>query len=300
MPSFDHFIAIDWSSRAQPSPSKPTKDAIWLAEAAADGKLTTKYFRTRAACAAYVEKRLLRLSKQGKTVLVGWDFVFGYPAGLGRALKIKKKRPWKHTWALLDKLIKDKPDNRNNRFAVGAELNRRISVGSGPFWGVPAGQSGIFLGSKKDFSYPVINKRAVLAERRIVETRVPKAQPAWKLAYAGSVGSQALLGLPYVYRLALTHPKLADRSVVWPFDTRFDRKLPADPFVLHAEIYPSLIPVDKKDKITDRAQVRAYVRWLQREQAAGKLAGWLAGPGDLSKTARRAVMREEGWVLGVR
>ena len=297
---FDHFIAIDWSSRAQPSPRKPSRDAIWLAEAPADGKLITKYFRTRQDCASYVEKRLLRLQKADKTVLVGWDFVFGYPAGLGQALKIKKKRPWKHLWRLLSKLVKDKRDNRNNRFAVGAELNRRISVGSGPFWGVPAGQSGIFLGAKKDFSYPVINKRAVLAERRIVERRIPKAQPAWKLAYTGSVGSQALLGLPRVYDLCFRHEKLADYCHVWPYETRFARRLPERPCALHAEIYPSLLKVDKKDKIIDRAQVRTYVRWLQEEQNAGRLGGWLAGPEDLSKQERRAVLREEGWVLGVR
>lgn len=298
--AFDYFLSVDWSSRAKPSPAKPTKDAIWVGEAKAGGRVTAKYFRTRHDCFIYLEKRLTRLLKQDRRVLVGWDFVFGYPAGLGDALKIKKKRPWKHVWKLLDRLVLDHKDNRNNRFTVGAELNRRISVGSGPFWGVPAGQSGIFLGSKKDFSYPVVNKRAVLAERRLVEHRVKKMQPGWKLAYAGSVGSQALLGIPKVYDLRFNNDKLKDRSYVWPFETKFADKLPKGGCIVHAEIYPSMVPLSGKDKITDRAQVRAYTKWLQMEQIAGRLAGWLAGPKGLSKKERKRVLREEGWVLGVR
>lgn len=299
MPEFDHFLAIDWSSRAKPSPAKPTKDAIWVGEAKASGRVTAKYFRTRQACIDYVTLRLITLLAAEKRVLLGWDFAFGYPANLGKALKIKKKRPWKHLWKLIDQLVLDHPDNANNRFTVGGELNRRISVGSGPFWGVPVGQSGIFLGSRKDFSYPVINKRATLAERRIVETRVQKMQPAWKLAYAGSVGSQALLGIPRLYQLCFRHEALRKKNLVWPFQTAFTDKLPTTSCAIHAEIYPSMISVNKKDKINDRAQVRAYVKWLQTEQAAGQLYKWLAGPGNLSPADRKQVLREEGWVLGV-
>jgi hypothetical protein len=239
------------------------------------------------------------LHKAGKRVFVGWDFVFGYPKGLAKALKLKKKPAWEQIWKLISRMTLDHPDNDNNRFTVGAELNRRISVGSGPFWGVPIGQSGIFLGAKKDFSYPVINKRAVLAEKRLVELRVPKMQPGWKLAYAGSVGSQALLGIPRVHELCFNDPKLKKNSFVWPFDTKFAKALPEGPVVIHAEIYPSLISLNRKDKIVDRAQVRAYVKWMQTEQAAGNLVNWLAGPEGLTKQQRKRVLKHEGWVLGV-
>ena len=299
MQPFDYFIAIDWSSRAKPSPLKPTKDAIWIGEGAADGRVSSRYFRTREAAVVYVEKKLIRLIKRNQRVLVGWDFSFGYPQGLGAALKIKKKRPWKQIWKLLDRLIVDEADNYNNRFTVGAELNRRISLGSGPFWGVPAGQSGIFLGSKRDFNYPVVNKHAVLKERRMVEERVPKMQPGWKLAYAGSVGSQALLGIPRLFRLSFKHDQLRSNSFVWPFETKFTKWMPAGACVVHAEIYPSMIPLKGKPKLPDRAQVRAYVGWLQQEQASGALADALAGPPDLSKKERKRVLRHEGWVLGI-
>ncbi len=232
--------------------------------------------------------------------MVGWDFSFGYPKGLGKSLKLQKKSTWKHIWQELHELVKDDDSNRNNRFAVGAELNRRVSRGCGPFWGVPSGQSGIFLGSKKDFRYPVITKKAVLKERRLVEQRVPKMQPAWKLAYAGSVGSQTLLGVPRLYQLRFLDKTLSSCSLIWPFETDFDRSMPPQgACVIHAEIYPSMLPFDARDRIPDRAQVRAYIGWLQEGQSTGRLSNWLAEPTGLSAKERKRVVRHEGWVLGV-
>ena len=233
--------------------------------------------------------------------MVGWDFSFGYPKGLAKALRLKKgAKAWLNIWKLIDQMIVDKPDNHNNRFTVGAELNRRISLGSGPFWGVPSGQSGIFLGSRKDFSYPVINKRVTLPEKRLVEQRVPRMQPAWKLAYTGSVGSQTLLGLPQVLRLTHSSAELSEQSHVWPFDTDFQSGLPEKgTCIIHAEIYPSLLELPGKDHIVDREQVKTYVKWLREQQRNGELDHWLAGPAKLTKQERKQVLRHEGWVLGV-
>lgn len=248
----------------------------------------------------YLRQRLLALAKEGKRVLVGWDFSFSYPKGLGKALKLGKKLTWKNIWKEIHELVEDDENNRNNRFAIGAELNRRISRGSGPFWGVPAGQSGIFLGAKKDFRYPVITRNAVLKERRLVENRVPKMQPAWKLAYVGSVGSQTLLGLPRLYQLRFLEKTLQSCSLIWPFETDFDRTLPAEgACIIHAEIYPSMLSFNAEDDIPDRAQVRAYIGWLQAGQSAGWLSNWLAEPEGLSAKERKRVVRHEGWVLGV-
>ncbi len=234
-------------------------------------------------------------------MLVGWDFSFGYPKGLAKALRIpKRKRAWQRIWHHLDRMIIDCPDNYNNRFTVGAELNRKITVGSGPFWGVPAGQSGIFLGSRKDFSYPVINRRASLPEKRLVEQRVPKMQPAWKLAYTGSVGSQTLLGIPRVLYLSQKVNALAPITRIWPFETDFAERVPeAGPLVVHTEIYPSLLKLPGKDKIVDREQVRTFVKYLQAEQAEKGAKGLLAAPVGLSLKDRKRVLRHEGWVLGV-
>lgn len=297
---FDHFIAVDWSSRAKPSPRRPARDAIWVAQRPVGGRTTVRYFRTREACTRYLEKRLIGLVKKGRRIFVGWDFCFGYPKGMASALRLGKKQAWRNVWRYLATKIHDKNNNHNNRFVVAGELNQRISMGSGPFWGVPAGQSGIFLGPKKDFSYPVVNKRTVLPERRLVERRVPRMQPAWKLAYVGSVGSQTLLGIPRVLELTAAHDKLDKYAHVWPFTTAFDRELPeGDPCVVHAEIYPSMLELEGKDKITDREQVKTYVNWLAEQQTAGRLADHLRGPAGLSNKQRKRVLRHEGWVFGI-
>ena len=296
MPPFDHFIAIDWSARNKPSPAKPTKDAIWIAEATATGRIRTTYFRTRQACHAYLEGKLIRLRK--KRVLVGWDFSFGYPKGLAKALRLKQKPGWRAIWDYISELIEDDGNNRNNRFCVGARLNEEIQAPSGPFWGIPVGQSGIYLGSKKDFEFPVPTRKCFLKERRLVETLNRRMQPGWKLAYTGSVGSQALLGIPRV-RALRDHEKLREVSRVWPFETGGGGGS-AGAGIIHAEIYPSLLTIPRrKSDIIDREQVKTYVSWLQDQQASGHLARLLNHPwGQDAKTGKR-VKEHEGWILGM-
>ena len=297
--SFDHFIAVDWSARNKPSPAKPSKDAIWIAEATATGRIRTKYFRTRQACYDYLEGRLIRLRR--KQVLVGWDFSFGYPKGLAKALRLPGKPAWRAVWDHLAEYVEDDARNENNRFQVGALLNETIQSPSGPFWGVPVGQSGIFLGSKCDFDYPLPTKKGFLHERRYVETLNLRMQPAWKLAYAGSVGSQALLGIPRV-RALRDHDKLRDVSRIWPFETagEVEGAGGAGGMIVHAEMYPSLLAVPRrKGQILDREQVKACVAWWQEEQRNGTLRHLLDRPwGDDPKIHKR-VVNHEGWVLGI-
>ncbi len=292
---FTHFIAIDWSARNKPSPALPSRNAIWYCEATATGRLTTKYFRTRYACVDHLEKRLGRLLRQGRRVLVGWDFSFGYPKGLARALRLKGKPAWRAVWEKITDLIEDGKDNQNNRFAVGAELNRLTNAPAGPFWGIPPGDSGIYLGPKRDFPYPVPTKKVLLAERRLVEHHHGKMQPAWKLAYAGSVGGQSLTGIPLLHRLRFETEGLRGQSAIWPFES-----LPGyGPCAVHAEIYPSLVERPGRDRIPDREQVRTYVRWLQSRQEGGLLSELLAVPYELDKKRRKQVRNHEGWVLGI-
>ncbi|PPK84710.1 hypothetical protein CLV84_3872 [Neolewinella xylanilytica] len=301
MPPFDYFVAIDWSARNKPSPAKPTKDAIWIGEATATGPVRTRYFRTRQACCDYLEEKLLRYRK--KRVLVGWDFAFGYPKGLAKALRLADKPGWRAVWDHLAEYIEDDARNDNNRFRVGALLNERIMALSGPFWGVPIGQSGIFLGSKRDFEYPVRTRKGFLRERRYVEMLNLRLQPAWKLAYAGSVGSQALLGIPRV-RALRDHEKLRDVSRIWPFETAAEGANAgagsAGAAIVHAEIYPSLLAVPRrKGQILDREQVKTFVEWLQEQQRAGTLPTLLDRPWGEDPKLHRRVVKHEGWVLGL-
>ena len=70
--------------------------------------------------------------------MVGFDFPFGYPAGFAARLGLEGP-PWRAVWDEIARLIEDDEGNRNNRFEVGAEFNRRVSGGRFPFWGCPVG-----------------------------------------------------------------------------------------------------------------------------------------------------------------
>ena len=103
---------------------------------------------------------------------------------------------------------------------------------------------------------------------------------AWKLFYNGSVGGQALTGIPYVYKLR-QQPGLAYVSRVWPFETGFTQ-IPVsenDPFILHAEIWPGVVQHlvnNGPGMIKDQAQVRAM---CQQTRTIGECrAGSLIGP----------------------
>ena len=90
-------------------------------------------------------------------------------------------------------------------------------------------------------------------------------QPVWKLFYPGCVGSQTLLGIPYLLELR-TDPALAPVSRVWPFEIglgALPNRSHRDYLVLHAEIYPSLIQVTPKEgEVKDRAQVRELAAYF--------------------------------------
>lgn len=68
-------------------------------------------------------------------------------------------------------------------------------------------------------------------------------QEVWKLYGAGSVGSQALVGIPVVRRLRYD-PRFHAFSRVWPFETGFTRQPTPDggPSIVHAENFPGNVP----------------------------------------------------------
>lgn len=265
---FDRVIIVDWSASSSPSPAKPSADAIWIAEASASGE-ETSYHRTRAAAEA-----ALRGMLQGNDrVLVGFDFPMGFPAGFAKRLTGIASARAVHGW--LAAAIEDGPENHNNRFAVAAAINQRLGGTPGPFWGCPEAKAGTHLSARKEIDYPALG----LSERREVEALIRSAQPVWKLYTTGSVGSQALTGLPVVHRLGLP---------VWPFDPMAPRMV--------AEVYPSLLApavsaalAARTDGIKDEWQVRLLARALLRLSQAGKLAALLTVP---------PVATEEGWILG--
>ncbi len=265
--AFDRVMIVDWSGKANRSPERESKDAIWIG-LCEESRETQIYFRSRAEAEAFIAARL----GEGGRQLVGFDFPMGYPTGLAHRLTGQDSARALHGW-LADRII-DAADNANNRFDVAAAINRQLG-GLGPFWGCPKARPRPHLSSLKTVDYAALG----LAEKRRVEVENPPAKPVWQLLGAGSVGSQALLGIPVVHRLAK-----ASGAAIWPFE-------PLGPLTL-AEVYPSLLSkavAASGDPIPDRAQVRLLARALFTLSRRDQLA-------PLFQTPPVAV--EEGWILG--
>lgn len=304
---FDAYIIVDWSGRRVPSPAKPSADAIWIGEYAHDGTVPREiYCRTRQEAFDRLLASLRYHVTAAHRVLIGLDFPYGYPAGLARALGLAAGRPaWAAIWSELAALIGDGPDNENNRFAVVTGLNARIGAGTpGPFWG------GADLGLLRRTSpgFPYAADGAALERLRLTDRRLKGVQEVWKLFGAGSVGSQALLGIPRVNALR-RHPELREISRVWPFETGFTpTPTPGTgPFILHAEIWPGVVDkaivaaeIGRDRLIRDQAQVRMMCRWAARLDAAAELGARFDTPAEVEATRSRRVIEEEGWILGAR
>jgi molybdopterin molybdotransferase len=234
------------------------------------------YHRTRHDAMDALVTLLVEERGQGRRVFAGFDFPFGYPAGF--AAHVTGRADPFSLWEWLADAVIDLPDNTNNRFEVAAKLNRTCP-GIGPFWGRPATEAANIPekgSSRVDHGQ---------TERRAVETKVPRAQPVWKLYTTGSVGSQALLGLPRLQALRL---HFGAALAVWPFQA-------AEAPIVIAEIYPSLIdPVVKEqgdDAVKDDLQVRLLAGAFAKLQKDGGL-GALFGLPDVADLA------EEGWIFG--
>lgn len=272
---FDTVVVVDWSAAAVPSPARPSADAIWIGVAGLQGEHSS-YHRTRSQAEAALTALLDAEAAACRRVLAGFDFPLGYPQGFAARLTGTDSAAAVRTW--LAQHLVDAPDNANNRFDLADRINARLG-GPGPFWGRPRGQALAHLPETRTVDYVAIG----LAERRRVESAVPRAQPVWKLYTTGSVGGQALTGLPMIARLAV-RPGCA----VWPFDR------PTGDLVL-AEVYPSLLAKAVQAEggaIKDQVQVRLLARALFRLAQTGGLAALLD---DIPDWPGR---QEEGWILG--
>jgi hypothetical protein len=305
---FDVYMAVDWSSANSPSPARPTKDAIWVGERLASGVDSyasggEAYFRTRTECQRQLRGRLVRHASRGLRVFLGFDFACGYPTGFASALGLDSElAPWRSVWNELSRVISDSEDNRNNRFEAAARLNARCGDRQfGPFWGCPQRSEQPNL-SMKSPGYPYTVRPGLALDRlRLTDKAQRGVQEVWKLYGAGSVGGQALVGIPVVRQLR-DDAKFEAFSCVWPFETGFTSELTPDkgPFILHAEIFPGNAPdpLDPEIGVRDQAQVRAVVRWLARLDEAGELAQLFAAPNKMAANNLDTCVVEEGCIIG--
>jgi hypothetical protein len=86
----------------------------------------------------------------------------------------------------MDKMVKDKADNTNNRFGVGSEINRRTDRRALPVLGLPAARHADHPAAQAHpRSWP--GRPAGVPPRRGLAAKGPSI---WKLYYNGSVGGR--------------------------------------------------------------------------------------------------------------
>ncbi len=297
-PIFDAYIMVDWSASGVP---KTGADSVWYCcLERRDGQLMPSRLAnppTRRQATAELADLLSDLIARDRHALVGFDFSFGYPSGFAERLRPNAPN-WLSVWKEIAGRIRDGDDNANNRFEVAAALNEKISGDAFPFWGCPDSAERPNLRKTKPQGFD----GGGLAELRMTEKAIPGPQPAWKLHYQGSVGSQMLTGIPCVFSLR-HHPWLADATRIWPFETGLDTLKKRNTIgrrLVFAEVYPSMIgPRIQSGDIKDAVQVRALAEHFAHLDSKDALAPLFAGPGALNSKDRHVIETEEGWILGV-
>lgn len=266
---FDEILVVDWSAAATP---RQGRDSIWIGQA---GRPPVNP-ATRAAAMAVLDDRIDRARAQGRRVLIGADFPFAYPAGFARSLTGRPGALAVWDWLLAH--VQDGPDNANNRFRLADDINAGLP-GTGPFWGRPSGMVLPNLPAKG-----TERRNMPFAEKRQVEAREAGLQPVWKLFTTGSVGSQALLGIP---RLAALRRRLGPGCAVWPFEPVTG----AD--VVMAEVWPSLLSREVKAAEHDYpCRDAAQVDLLARALSALEPEDWTT-----LLNLKEDALEEEGWIL---
>jgi hypothetical protein len=292
---FSAYVIVDWSAAAKPTTGA---DSVWIGVLKRDVRFRLTFESFNPATRQEAETKLAAIlddfKKRGERALVGFDFPLGFPRGFAKALSLPGEHPWRAVWDQLNKMVKDKADNTNNRFGVGSEINRRLTGGPFPFWGCPPKDALTTLQPKRTREHGEDD----LPEFRHADKAAKGAHSIWKLYYNGSVGGQAIVGIPAARRLKDAR---GDAARVWPFETGFKALTEADlegVLVVIAEVYPSLIKATPAaGEVKDLAQVRALAEHFAKLDEAGKLAALFAAPKAADEVVE-AAQAEEGWILG--
>lgn len=291
---FNAYVIVDWSAASKPGTGP---DMIRIGVLKRDVRFRLAFESHALATRAEAEKRLNAilddLKKRSERAFLGFGFPLGFPHGMAAALKLGGDQPWSAVWDFLDRQVKDKADNTNNRFAVGSEINRRTTGGPFPFWGCPPRDALTTLQPKRAHEHG----EGDLPEFRYADLAV-KGASIWKLYYAGSIGGHAILGIPMLRRL-----KKARAVKVWPFETGWKALAEADldgVEALAAEVKLGLVPAQPlPGEAKELAPVRALAERIAKLDEAGKLGAAFAPPNGLPEAEVHAAEQEEGWILNV-
>jgi hypothetical protein len=290
---FQAYIMVDWSAATKPTTGA---DSIWVGVLKRNVRFQMAFEAhnpsTRAEAEKLIDAQLAELSRKSERTLAGFDFPLGFPQGAAAALKLEGP-PWRALMDFVAAEMKDKPTNANNRFQVGAKMNRLMTGEAFPFWGAPAREEQTMLSAKRAREHGPSD----LPEYRLCERALKVASSIWKLYYQGSVGGQTLTGLPIVRRL---RDARGERVRIWPFETGW-KPLAASALdgveAVFAEIYPTQYAAKPNPgEVKDEMQVRSVVERMNALDEKGQL-GALFGPAK-DDPRREIAEREEGWILG--
>jgi precorrin-8X/cobalt-precorrin-8 methylmutase len=250
---------------------------------------------TRSQATRWIGEVLEAAVGDGRHVVCGFDFSFGYPAGyadlVARAFNVTGPSAtlFDTVLELTDHLVTDTPTNANNRFEVANLINER--TGYGLFWGHPRGRAFNALSPTK--LLPAGLKPNPLSPLRRTDANL-SVKSNWQLTGAGAVGSQVLMGLP---ALAALRRRVGDLRV-WPFEPH---ELGRDGGVaVVAEVWPSLFATGHAThEVRDAWQVATTAKLLS-ELTPHAWASLFAPPSwdGLSSEQRALILGEEGWILG--
>ena len=294
---FNAYVIVHWNAAAKATTGP---DSIWIGVLKRDVRFRLAFEAhnpaTRAEAESLISAILEERVRRRERVLIGFDFALGLPRGLAAGLNLPGDAPWKSVWDQIARMVKDKPDNTNNRFGVGSEINRRLTGGPFPFWGCPPRDTLTTLQPKRGRDHA----QGDIPEFRHVELATKGAQPVWKLYYNGAVGPQAILGIPMIRRLKLAY---GEAMAVWPFETGWKALGENDLSgvdVVAAEVSAAATPVQPlPGEAKDAAFVRAAAEYFARLDEAGKLGAAFGPHKGVDDSTAVDVQREEGWVLGL-
>lgn len=295
---FDNFIFVDWSANSTP---KTGKDSIWIAEALEDGPIKLSNPSTRSEATYSVLRSLRNAVTRKQRTLVGFDFAYSYPlATLQHIANNKGPGDFLSLWKTLHDNVRDEANNANDRYAFAAWANEHW-FGHHYYWGFPTP-------SNAHHWLVATKHESPIREFRLTESNAPGTQPTRKLAYAGSVGSQALLGMRRLHVLR-NDPALAGVSRVWPMETGFAANTAphGTTAIVHAEIYPTPVPSlasragiamphTVAAMVNDAQQVWACAALARHENDNGTLARRFEAPEGL-RGAQLEQVKAEGWIL---
>ena len=294
---FKAYVIVRWSAASKPTTGA---DSVWIGVLKPDVRFRLAFEAhnppTRAQAEALLAQIVEDRVKRRERTLVGFDFPLGFPRGLATGLKLTGGEPWRAVWDQLNRMVKDKADNTNNRFGVGSEINRRLTGGPFPFWGCPPRDTLTTLQPKRGREHGPGD----IPEFRHVEIAEKSGHPVWKLYYNGAVGGHGILGMPMVRRLSDAR---GDALQVWPFQTGW--KALAEAYLAGVEVVAAEVSTDGvkaaplPGELKETTQVRALAEHFAKLDEAGKLGAQFGHAKGVAAAVVHDVETEEGWVLGV-